>query len=76
MKSLNLTYDFLTNRKPRVKVGGAYNSWQEILCGVQQRPILWPLLFNIFRCDLSYFLKRTGIASYVDTTTRYNANLT
>ena len=76
MKSLNLTYNFLTNRKPRVKVCGAYNSWQEILCGVQQRSILWLLLFNIFRCDLSYFLKRTGIASYVDTTTRYNANLT
>ena len=48
MESLNLIYDFLSNRKQRVKLGGAYNLWREISYEVQQGSVLWPLLFNIF----------------------------
>ena len=32
VKSLNLIYNYLPNRKQKVKVGGTYNSWQEMLC--------------------------------------------
>ena len=76
MKSLNLIYDFLSNRNQKIKVGGVYSSWHELLYGVPQGSILWPLLFIIFLCDLIYFLKCTIIASYADDTTLYNANLT
>ena len=48
MESLNLIYDYLSSRKQRVKLGGAYNLWKEILYGVQHGSVLWPLLFNIF----------------------------
>ena len=64
MKSLNLIYDYLFNRKQRVKVGETYSSWREILCWVPQVSVLGPLLFNSFLCDLSYSLKGTDIASY------------
>ena len=56
MKSLNLIYDYLSNWKQKVKVDGAYGSWQELLSGIPQELILKPLLFNMFLCDLFYFL--------------------
>ena len=77
LKSLNLIYNYLSNRKQRVKVGGAYNSWRELLYGVPpQRSVLRLFIFNIFHCDLFYFLEGTDKASYADDTTLYNANLT
>ena len=35
-----------------------------------------PLIFNIFLCDLFYFLKGVAVASYADDTTPYTANKT
>ena len=63
MKSQNLIYGYLFNRKKRIKVGGTYSSWWEILYGVPQKSILGPLLFSIFLCDLFYFLEGMDIAS-------------
>ena len=45
-----------------------------MLYGFPQWSILEPLPFNIFFCDLFYFLKGTDIASYADDTTPYNTN--
>ena len=33
MKSLNLIYDYLSNRNQSIKVGGIYKAWPEILQG-------------------------------------------
>ena len=41
--------------------------------GVPQRSILEPLLFNIFICDIFYFLEDFDIANYADDTTPYCA---
>ena len=76
MKLLNLSYEYLYNRKQRVKEGGAYGSWREFLYGVLQGSILGPFLFNIFFCDLLYYLGGTDITSHADDTTPFNANLT
>ena len=41
--------------------------------GVPQVSILGPLLFNIYLCDLFYFLENTDIASYANDNTLYSA---
>ena len=36
--------------------------------------ILGPLLFNVFICDMFYFLEDSDIANYADNSTQYNAD--
>ena len=42
---LNLSYDFLRNRKQRVVVNGQVWTWSNVNAGVPQSSILGPLLF-------------------------------
>ena len=65
-RSLVLIYNYLSNRKQRVKVNDSCNSWSKILFGVPQRSILGPLLFNIFICDVFYFMEDFEISNYRD----------
>ena len=64
---------YLSSRKETVKINEKYSSWSEILFGVPQGSILEPLLFNIFMCDMFYFLEEFDIANYADDTTPYCA---
>ena len=74
-RSLVLIYNYLSNRKQRVKVNDSYNSWIEILFGVPQGSILGPLLFNIFICDMFYFMEDFEIANYEDDSTPLSGKL-
>ena len=67
--ALKLIYDYLSNRKQRVKINETFSSWKDIEFGVPQGSILGPLLFNIHLCDVFYFLEDLDIASYADDTT-------
>ena len=69
--ALRLVYDYLSNRKQRVKLNETFSSWRDLEYGVPQGSILGPLLFNIHLCDLLYFLDDLDIANYADDTTLY-----
>ena len=64
--SLKLLDSYLTKQRQRVKLNGTYSSGSEILFAVPQVPILGPLLFNIFLCDLIQFFPDEDIANYGD----------
>ena len=65
---LRLNHTYLTNRKQIIKVNLSY-SWEENLFGVPQVPILWPLLFNIFFCDLFFIMNEVDFSSFTDDNT-------
>ena len=69
--ALNLVYDYLSNRKERVKINETFSCWKGIEYGVPQGSILGPLWFNIHLCHLFYFIEDLDIVSYVDDTTIY-----
>ena len=74
IKPLKLIQQQLSNKKQRVKVGNVNSSWKEIFYGISQVFLLGPIFFNIFLCDLFYFLEGVAVASYADDTTPYVAN--
>ena len=71
MNALNLIFDYLTERKQRVKINSSFSSYLDIFQGVPQESILGLLLFNLFLCDLFLFVEEADIMSYADDNTPY-----
>ena len=71
MNALNLIFDYLTGRKPGVKINSSFSSYLDIFQGVSQGSILGPLLFNLFLRDLFLFFEEVDIMSYADDNTPY-----
>ena len=67
--SLKLVNSYLSNRKQRVKINNRYSSWTEISFVVPQDSILGSLLFNVFICDMFYFLEDFDIGNYAEDST-------
>ena len=65
-------HNYLTNRKCRTKVNYSFSDFIDLLLGVPQGSILGPLLFNIYICNLSFFVKEENVTSYADDTTPYS----
>ena len=76
VKSVKLIYQHFSNRKRGVKAVNACSSQKEIFYRIPQGLILGLLVFNIFLCDLFYFLEGVAVASCADDTTPYSANRT
>ena len=72
--ALNLVYDYLCNRKQRVKTNETFTCWKDIEYGVPHGSILGSLLFIIHLCDIFYFLEDLDIVSYADDTATYIVN--
>ena len=69
-ETLNLFHSYLSNRKHRVRVGSSLSDLLEILLGVPQGSVLWPILFNIFINDL-LFAAQESICNFADDNTLY-----
>ena len=69
--ALKFVYNYLSNRKKRVKVNWKFSSWQQSVKGAPQGSVLGPLLFNIFLNDLFFLVEETEICNYADDTTIY-----
>ena len=65
-------YNYLTDRKHRTKVNDHFSDFIDLLLGVPQGSILGPLLFNIYICDLLFFVEEDNATSYADDTTPYS----
>ena len=65
-----LIFNYLNNRKQKVKINLSFRSFQKIISGVPQGPLLCPLLVNIFLTYIFLFWP-TEIASYADENTPY-----
>ena len=75
LKALIFVFNYLRNRKQRVKTNSSYSDWSYLLFSVPQGSILGPLLFVMFICDLFYFEENVDISSYADNNTPYCAAL-
>ena len=68
---LKVMHYYLTDRKHRTKANGSFSYFIVLLLGVPQGSILVPLLFNIYICDLFFFVEE-DVTSYADDRTPYS----
>ena len=69
---LKVTCSYLTDRKHRTKTKNFFSDFIYLLIGVPQRSIIRPFTFNIYICDLFFFIKKENVTSNDDNMTLYS----
>ena len=69
--SSSFIYNYLSNRKQRVKINDSFSDYVNISIGVPQGSILGPLLFNIFTNDLLFFPRKSDLCNFADDNSLY-----
>ena len=71
IKSIRYIYDYLSNRKQRVRVNHSHSEWNNIKYGGPQGSISGPLFFNIFLQGLFMLTVHYNMVNYADDNTPY-----
>jgi len=69
--SLSFIYNYLSNRKQRVKINDSFSDYVTTSLGVPQGSILGPLIFNIFINDLLFFPRKSDLCNFADDNSLY-----
>ena len=64
--------NYLCNRQQRISRNGSFSDLTEVITGVPQVSILYPLLFNIFLNDIFVFISKCNLCNYADDNTIYS----
>ena len=71
IKTLQLLFSYLMNRKQRVKVNESFSEWVKIIIVVTQGSVSEPLLFNILINDLFLAIEDDDLCNFADDNTLY-----
>ena len=67
--ALRIIFSYLKNCKKSVKVKGIQSLLKLIILGVPQRSLFGPILFNILKNDLFYFINSSDLHNFADDNT-------
>jgi hypothetical protein len=71
LPSLEIIFDYFTNRQQRTKINSSLSTLSLVLCGAAQGSILGPKIFNINLNDLFFEFVDTDVCNIADDTTPF-----